>query len=226
MSPYMTNSSTTDADANDATEYADRRSFRDVAAEMESWLGDDATGHDMDHAWRVFDLGTEIAEAEGADREIVGAAALTHDVHRAMDGNETVHPTKSLSEVRGVLERAAFPDEKISAVLHCVEVHDEYDYRGVEYPAESLEAEILQDADNLDAIGAVGIARNFAFTGAYGNPLWDPEGDEPSGISHCYDKLLKLKDEMNTATARELAAERHDFLAEFVERFEREWEGY
>jgi uncharacterized protein YndB with AHSA1/START domain len=86
----------------------------------------------------------------------------------------------------------------------------------VEHPAESPEAEILRDEDNLDAIDAVGIAQNFAFTGVYGNPLWDPEGEEPSGIDYCYDKLLKLKNEMHTDAARELAAERHEFLAEFV----------
>lgn len=214
--------------------------FRDVAAEMEAWLGDDSSGHDADHAWRVFDLCMRLVEAEGtdeqnsssnrpkaddADEEIVGAAALTHDVHRAMGGKESVHPEESLSEVRAVLERAGFPEAKIPAVLHCVEVHDEYEYRGIERPAESVEAEILRDADNLDAIGAVGIARNFAFTGVCGNPLWDPEGEEPSGIGHCYDKLLKLKDEMNTEAARELARERHEFLVEFVERFECEWRG-
>ncbi|PSP55483.1 metal-dependent phosphohydrolase [Halobacteriales archaeon QS_1_67_19] len=199
--------------------------FRDLADEMEAWLGDDSSGHDMDHAWRVFDLCLRFAEETGADEEIAGAAALTHDVHRAMNGNESVHPEESLSEVRAVLERAGFPEEKIPAVLHCVEVHDEYDYRGVERPAESLEAEILRDADNLDAIGAVGIARNFAFTGVYGNPLWDPESEDPSGLGHCYHKLLKLKDEVHTEPARELAAERHAFLAAFVERFEREWRG-
>ncbi|WP_162224521.1 HD domain-containing protein [Halorussus amylolyticus] len=214
-----------DATSSDDYEFADTPLFRAVAAEMESWLGDDASGHDMDHARRVFDLATRLAEIEGADREVVGAAALTHDVHRAMNGTEAVHPEESLPEVRTVLERAGFPEAKIPAVLHCVEVHDEYDYRGVERPAESVEAEILRDADNLDAIGAVGIARNFAFTGVYGNPLWDPDGDGPSGIGHCYDKLLELEDEMHTDAARELAADRHDFLTAFVERFEREWFG-
>lgn len=77
-------------------------------------------------------------------------------------------------------------------------VDDEYEFRGIERPAETTEAEILRDADNLDAMGTVGIARNFAYTGVVGNPLWDPSGQEYSGVGHFYDKLLELKDEMNT----------------------------
>jgi uncharacterized protein len=207
-------------------EYANRQLFRDVADGMTEWLGDDSSGHDIDHAWRVFALGMRLAEAEDADTEVVGAAALTHDIHRTLDEErEYVHPKETLPEVRAVLETAAFPDSKIPRVLHCVEVHDEYEFRGIEHPAETIEAEILQDADNLDAIGAVGIARNFAFTGVVGNPLWDPDGEEYSAIEHYYDKLLHLKDEMNTDAARALAEERHAFTEQFVERFEKEWYG-
>jgi uncharacterized protein len=207
-------------------EYADRQLFRDIANGMAEWLGDDSSGHDIDHAWRVFTLGTRLANAEDADIEVVGAAALTHDIHRTMgDAREYVHPKESLSAVRAVLETADFPAEKIPQVLHCVEVHDEYEYRGIDRPAETIEAEILRDADNLDAIGAVGIARNFAFTGVAGNPLWDPDNGEYSAIEHYYDKLLHLKDEMNTEQAQALADERHTFTEQFVERFEKEWRG-
>ncbi|HET7323627.1 MAG TPA: HD domain-containing protein [Halococcus sp.] len=193
---------------------------------MTEWLDNDSSGHDIDHAWRVFNIGMRLAESEGADVEVVGGAALTHDIHRTM-GNEGeyVHPKESLSEVRAVLEAADFPEEKITDVLHCVEVHDEYAFRGIEHPAETTEAEILRDADNLDAIGAVGIARNFAFTGVVGNPLWDPDGEQYSGLEHYYDKLLHLTDEMNTEAAKALAEERHAFTERFVERFEQEWYG-
>ena len=209
-----------------AAEQAERPLFQDIAHEMHEWLGEDASGHDMDHAWRVFTLAIRIAESEGADIEIAGAAALVHDIHRVLcEPGEFVHPEESLPEVRAVLERAHFPGAKISKVSHCVAVHDEYDFRGDPDRTESVEARILQDADNLDAIGAVGIARNFAFTGIAGNPLWDPNGEDPSGIGHTYTKLLSLKDEMYTELGRELAAERHDFHEAFVERFEREWRG-
>lgn len=131
----------------------------------------------------------------------------------------------TLDDVRAILVEGGFPDERVADVCHCVEVHDEYDFRGVERAAESLEAEVLRDADNLDAMGAVGVARDFAFTGVVGNPLWDPTGEEYSGLGHFEDKLLRLVDEMHTEAARELAAERHAFLERFKARFEREWFG-
>lgn len=200
--------------------------FRSIAREVEAWIGEDSSGHDMDHAWRVFNVGVRLAEAEGANCTVIGAAALTHDIHRSMgDGGEYVHPEESLSAVRGILERTEFPDELISAVLHCVEVHDEYDFRDTKRPAETIEAEILRDADNLDAIGAVGIARTFAFAGAVGNPLWAPNEDEYSGLGHFDDKLFHLKDEMHTERARSLAKDRHAFLKTFAQRFEDEWYG-
>ncbi|WP_458188444.1 HD domain-containing protein [Haladaptatus sp. NG-WS-4] len=141
------------------------------------------------------------------------------------DGDEYVPPEESLSEVRSVLESTSFPREKIPSVLHCVEVHEEHEFRGEENPARTTEALVLQDADNLDAIGAVGIARNFAFTGVVGNRLWAPDTDEYSGLGHFYDKLFHLEDEMNTEAARTMAEERHAFLEQFVERFVAEWYG-
>ncbi len=200
--------------------------FHEIEAAMEEWIGDDSSGHDLDHAWRVFNVAVRIAEEEDADVAVVGASSLTHDIHRSMgDDDEYVHPEESLSEVRSILEATAFPQKKIAPVLHCVEVHDEYEFKGEENPAQTIEALVLQDADNLDAIGAVGIARNFAFTGVVGNRLWAPDTDEYSGLYHFEDKLFHLKEEMNTETARTLAEERHAFLAEFVERFEEEWYG-
>jgi uncharacterized protein len=205
--------------------HRDRPLFRAIADEMRAWLGDDSSGHDMDHAWRVFDLGIRIADAEGADADVVGAAALTHDVHRAMGETMDGHPEASLDEVRAVLETAGFPEERIPEVLHCVKVHDEYEFRGIEHPAESLEAEVLRDADNIDAMGAVGIARTFAFSGVAGHRLWDPDGAGDSALAHFEEKLFRLRDEMHTETAREIAAERHEFMETFVERFRAEWRG-
>ncbi len=210
-------------DVHPAPDAAEQSPYREIAAEVREYLDGDSSGHDMHHAWRVFALADRIATTEGADREVVGAAALTHDIHRVV-GDEVVHPETTLDRVREILEATPFPDANVEDVLHAVEVHDEYDYRGNPRPAESLEAEVLQDADNLDAMGAVGVARDFAFSGAIGNPLWAP-ADQPSGKSHIHDKLLKLREEMNTGAARELAEPRHRFLATFAERFEREWHG-
>jgi len=203
-----------------------RQLYRDIAHEMSDWLDEDSSGHDADHAWRVFNLGKRIAETENADIEVVGAGALTHDIHRIMgEDGEHVDPADSLPAVRAVLESAGYPEAKIPRVLHCVEVHDEYEFRGMERPAETIEAEVLRDADNLDAIGAVGIARNFAFTGIVGNPLWKPDSDEYSGIEHYYDKLVHLEEEMNTREGKEIAKNRHEYLKNFVDRFESEWYG-
>lgn len=211
----------------DVTEIVtDLQLFQTIADEMERWLGSDSSGHDMAHAWRVFDVGVRLADIENANCDVVGAAALTHDVHRSMGADgEYVHPEDTLSEVRAILETTEFPAEHIADVLHCVEVHDEYDVRGIERPAETIEAEILRDADNLDAIGAVGIARNFAFTGVVGNPLWAPDGQEYSGLGHFHDKLYHLKEEMNTDAARSVAKRRHEFLELFEEQFKKEWGG-
>lgn len=218
--------------------------FQSVAREMETHLGDDSTGHDMHHLWRVCRLGVRIAEAEGADVDVVGAAALTHDLHRVRGANdEFVHPEETLPEVTDILRDAGFPEDKLDETLHCVAVHEEYDFEAAPDEAETLEAEIVQDADNLDAIGAVGVARAFAFGGVHGNLLWDPERELPDGddhydksgsddhdgpgstLHHFHSKLLRLRDAMNTETGRELAEPRHEFLEDYLERFEAEWMG-
>lgn len=200
--------------------------MRSIASEVRRYLDDDSSGHDMHHAWRVFMLGTRLARETGADEAVVQAAALTHDLHRTMgDPGEYIPPETSLPDVRAILEEAGCPEPVVSAVLHCVAVHDTYAYRGLERPPETVEAEVLRDADNLDAMGAVGIARTFAFTGIVGNPLWEPTGEGYSGLGHFEDKLLRLVDELHTEPARALAEERHAFLETFVDRFEAEWFG-
>lgn len=199
--------------------------FPAVADEVRAYYAVDSSGHDMHHVWRVFGLAVEIAEETGADRAVVGAAALTHDLHRVLDDGTGQEPTKTLPEVRAVLQRVGFPEEMISAVEHCVAVHDEYEFRGMEREPGSLEAKVLRDADNLDAMGAIGVARTFAFGGAHGSPLWDPEGVAYSQLYHFEDKLLRLREEMHTDPARAIAEERHAFLETFRERFLAEWHG-
>ncbi|QLD87562.1 HD domain-containing protein [Natronomonas salina] len=202
--------------------------FEAVAAEMAAWLGDDATGHDLAHGWRVFHTAMELADSyPEADREVLGAAALVHDVHRAMGAGRDayVHPEDSLEEVAAVLDDAGFPDAKRDAVLHCVALHEEYEYRGDRRDGDRIEVDLLRDADNLDAMGAVGVARCFAYSGAHDRPMWTPDSDDPSAVDHFHEKLLHLREEMHTDAAREVAESRHDFLVAFLERFEAEWYG-
>jgi uncharacterized protein len=202
--------------------------FEAVAAEMDSWLGDDTTGHDMAHGWRVFHTAMELADASpDADREVLGTVALVHDIHRAMgsDSGEFVHPEDSLEEVEAVLDAAEFPEEKREAVHHCVALHEEYEFRGNRRDGDGIEVDLLRDADNLDAMGAVGVARCFVYSGAHDRPMWTPDSEESSAIDHFHEKLLNLRDEMHTDAARELAEQRHAFLETFLERFEAEWYG-
>ena len=214
--------------------------FERVADEMAAHLGGDSSGHDMHHLWRVCRVGTRIAEAEGADARIVGVAALVHDLHRVR-GDGFTHPEETIPEIRDIFAAAGIPAELVDPACHCVAVHEEYGFEDDPMAAETLEAEVLQDADNLDAIGAVGVARAFAYGGAHGNLLWDPDQPLPDGpyqkdgyddhdgpsstYHHFHTKLLRLHENMNTETGREIAAERHAFLEEFAERFEAEWYG-
>jgi uncharacterized protein len=207
-------------------EMDDSEQYTSIADEMRAWLDGDSSGHDESHAWRVFTLGTRIAREEGADPQVVGAAALTHDIHRAIGSPaDPVDPADTVEKVESVLDSAGFPAAKVDSVCHCVAVHDEYEYRGIDRPAETVEAKILRDADNLDAMGAVGIARTFMFSGTAGHDMWRPEDEDYTALDHFDEKLLKLREEMHTDAAREMAADRHAFLESFVDRFEEEWYG-
>ena len=203
----------------------DEEPFPAVAAGVREHLARDSSGHDMHHAWRVFRLTQQLADEEGADREVVGCAALTHDLHRVTGTGTGCGPTETLPEVAHILEDASLDEDRITAVEHCVAVHDDLAFRGDDPQPKTLEAKILRDADNLDAMGAVGVARTFAFGGVHETPLWDHAGEEYSQLYHFEDKLLRLRDELHTEPARRLAADRHAFLETFYERFLAEWHG-
>ncbi|MDX1440721.1 MAG: HD domain-containing protein [Rubricoccaceae bacterium] len=197
----------------------------------------DSSGHDVHHLRRVQRLALRIQEREGGERLVIAAAAILHDVHRIMqhERGRYVSPAESLPTIRAILDATDFPADKIPRVLHCVEFHEEYGFSDGGVTAEDIETLILQDADNLDAIGAIGIARTFAYAGVYGVPMYEPdiplgretydESDppDPSTIHHFYSKLFKLKDNMHTQTAKEIAAGRHRFMERFVALFLEEW---
>lgn len=211
-------------------------SHQRILGKVEDEMELDDTGHDVHHLQRVYNLGMKIADEEGGDKDVIGAACLTHDIHRMMGEGGFVSPKETLPRVKEILKAANYNEDKIDDVLYCVEVHEEYDFEDNPNRAESLEAEIVQDADNLDAMGAVGIGRTFKFAGAHGNPMWNPEREyngesyqkenlSDSTIYHFYEKLLKLKDNMNTETAQKIAEERHRYMENFVDRFKKEWQG-
>jgi len=193
--------------------------------------------HSLEHLFRVYNISMELCEKEGGDKDIVGAAALLHDLHRmiGLKDGRLVSGKESLPLAKEILSRVGFSEDKIDAVLHCIEAHDQYDFTKEGNGARSKEAEIIQDSDNIDAYGVMGIVRTFVFGTLHNRPMWDgkSKGGEvyddsvigDTSLEHVYDKILKLRDNMNTETARNVADEREKFMLEFMERFEREWRG-
>lgn len=187
--------------------------------------------HSKFHVERVYNLAVRIAKEENADLDVVKAAVLLHDIARAMEDEGQIkdHATESAKMARKILEEVNFPKQKINKVIHCIEAHRFK--RGMK--AKTIEAKIVQDADRLDIIGAIGLARVFA-RGGWGNkPLYDPsippkekyDGKSLSSVNHIYEKILKVKDTINTDTAKEIAEERHKFVEQFLERFLKELKG-
>lgn len=198
----------------------------------------DRSGHDVYHLKRVLNLALRLQEREGGNRMVIAAAALLHDVHRILEHETGTYcaPADALPEVERFLDETDLAPELKRHVLHCVAFHEEYGFSASGRTARDLETLIVQDADNLDALGAVGVARTFAFGGAYGVPLWEPElpfdrvhydeaTRDPSVIHHFQSKLLRLKDHMHTETAKRMALERHAFMQRFVDTFFEEWQG-
>lgn len=190
-------------------------------------------GHDWFHIERVWKLSKKIQEKEGGNLEIIELAALLHDIAdpKFHNGNETLALDISL----GFLEKMEVPEEIILEVLYIIKNMSFKNHADISeyFP---LEFQIVQDADRLDAIGAIGIARTFNFGGYKNNLMFDPdilpklnqtkeEYKKSNGttINHFYEKLLLLKDLMNTETAKKIASERHDFMLKFLEEFYREW---
>jgi len=187
--------------------------------------------HDKSHVERVYNLAVQIGKEENADLDVVKAAALLHDIARAMEDEGRIedHATEGAKMARKVLEESNFPKEKIEKVMHCIEVHRFK--KGME--AKSLEAKILQDADRLDIIGAIGLARVFTRGGWSNIPIHDPstppkqkyDGKSLSSVNHIYEKILKVKDTIHTNAAKEIAEERHRFVEKFLEKLFKEWKG-
>lgn len=187
--------------------------------------------HDFDHVRRVLALAERIAAAEGADMRIVRTAVLLHDVARA-ESEETGECHARLGAQRARRALAGFPPADVEAVAHAIESHR---FRGDVHP-QTLEARVLSDADKLDAIGAIGVARAYAVAGRQGSRLWGQaapdyrEGDAASPEDHTpvheyVHKLARLTDRLHTPAAQRIAEGRHQFMAGFFERLDKEVAG-
>ncbi len=194
------------------------------------------SGHDYWHVMRVYHNALHILEEENTPKNInstvVKLAALLHDIgDYKITGSEEAQieiPRNILTELK--------VDQDI--IAHVINIIDQISFHKGMQKLTSIEAEIVQDADRLDAIGAIGIARAFAYGGAKEREIWNPE-DQPknnmskeeymnnkgSSINHFYEKLLLLKDRMNTVTGKKIAEERHHFMESFLEQFYEEWNG-
>ncbi len=178
----------------------------------------ETTGHDYYHIERVVKTANRIANEEKADLFLVELAAWLHDLGDYKLNGGTDKSEEFISEF---LTGLNVPSEIIAKTI---EIVSQVSFSKGNTPT-SLEAQIVQDADRLDALGAIGLARTFAYGGSKHREIWNPKNPEMTSIQHFYDKLLKLKDLMNTNSAMKIAQERHPFLEEFLDRFYKEWEG-
>lgn len=181
----------------------------------------DASGHDVEHTMRVVRTAQRIAVEEGADQGVVCLAALLHDVDDAKLSPQTA---EHLDNARAFLANHGVTPHETEAVLTAIR-EVSFSKNGGAAPS-TIEAACVRDADRLDAVGAIGIARTFAFGGSRGRALHDPSGqDRQTTIAHFYDKLLLLKDMMCTQAGRRLAEGRDRVLRDFLDEFLAEWNG-
>ena len=202
-----------------------------VKRELENAEG----GHDWFHIQRVYKNSLLIANGEDCDILVVKLGALLHDIadSKFHNGDETVGPKKA---------RLFLESENVSEnmIVHVINIIENISFKGgnVIKKFHSLELDIVQDADRLDAIGAIGIARTFNYGGFKNRSLYNPniapnlhmskeeyKNSEAPTINHFYEKLLLLKDIMNTKTGKEIATQRHHFMESFLSQFYAEWDG-
>jgi uncharacterized protein len=195
-------------------------------------FSEESTGHDWHHIERVTQLALRIGKQEGGDLTVIELAGLLHDIsdHKFNGGDFS----KGGQEAARILQENDVEQSIIDKVIHVV---NNISYKGarVKNTMESLEGKIVQDADRLDAIGAIGIARTFAYGGHKGHPIYSPSipptlHSTPEEyqkithtINHFHEKLLLLKDRMHTETGRKIAEARHQFMETFLNRFHDEW---
>lgn len=209
--------------------------IKQTAEYVRKTMAGESSGHDFWHAYRVWKMTIHIGKTEKADMFIVELAALLHDIadYKLHGGDEEIGPrtaTKWLKSL-GV-------DEK--TIKHVCQIMKDASFKGanVKSKMKTIEGELVQDADRLDAIGAIGIARTFAYGGHKGAMIYNPsvkpimynsfeeyKSNTPPTISHFYEKLLLLKNLMNTKTAKKIAQGRHTYMEEFLKKFYKEWAG-
>lgn len=196
-------------------------------------MKNESSGHDYFHANRVLNTALLLAKEEGADEFTVSLAALLHDADDRKLSPETY---QNKDRAAAFLRKNGVEETKIRDILTIIE---QVSFKGTDTVApDTVEGKCVQDADRLDALGAIGIARTFAYGGSRGRQMHDPEvlpktemteeeyrKSDSTSLNHFYEKLFKLKALMNTAAAKRLAAKREDYMKAFVTEFIEEWNG-
>ncbi|TCT25515.1 uncharacterized protein EDD68_10368 [Melghiribacillus thermohalophilus] len=208
--------------------------FEEMLVQTEKWMEDvfshEPTGHDIWHMRRVKKLAEHLARLEGGNLFICQMTALLHDYP---DEKWNDDPDQAYQDIIRFLRNLQLSTNRIDQILLSMK---NISYRGNHRVPETLEGRIVQDADRLDAMGAIGIARTFAYGGKKGQLIHHPAvplhqlsnveyGSNDTTIQHFYDKLLKLPKLLNTESARAIAIKRHEFMKSFLAQFYREWDG-
>jgi len=192
-------------------------------------------GHDWWHIYRVWKSARQIAQSEEVDLFVVELGALLHDIadSKFHDGDETVGPLMAR-------EFLMSQDVNEPVIIHVENIISNISFKGgnLEQTFKSPELDVIQDADRLDAMGAIGVARTFNYGGHKNREIYNPEikpnlnmskeeykNSNAPTLNHFYEKLLLLKDRMNTKAGREMAEQRHEFMKDYLEQFYQEWEG-
>lgn len=211
----------------------DQVNMNDAVEFVRNTFKDDHSGHDYFHTLRVYKMSTKIAEQENADLAVVQLAALLHDVDDIKLSPET-HANKGRANAFLRTHNISEP-----IIKEICDIIDEVSFKGSDsVTPKTIEGMCVQDADRLDAIGAIGIARAFAYGGSHNRIIHDPEtkpnenmnADEyrthiSTTVNHFYEKLFQLKDLMNTAAAKKIAEQRERYMKNFISEFLDEWDG-
>ncbi len=198
-------------------------------------LNDAEGGHDWWHVYRVWKTAVHIAREEKVDMLVVELGALLHDIadSKFHNGNEEIGPARARSFLQSL-------EIKENIIDHVVNIIANISFKGgkVKQQFKSPELDVIQDADRLDALGAIGIARTFNYGGYKGRAIYDPDikpnlqltkeeykNSTAPTLNHFYEKLLLLKDLMNTKTGKQMAEKRHEFMVAYLDQFYNEWDG-
>lgn len=209
----------------------DEGTFERASAYIRGLFEGDSSGHDFYHSMRVHDLALSICRQEGGDESIVRLAALLHDAD-----DRKMFSTENHANARRFMDSESVPADVQDRICSVI---SQISFKGKDSVVpDTLEGRIVQDADRMDAIGAIGIARAFAYGGSKGRAMHIPGesykedmseaeyyANRGTSVNHFHEKLLKLKDMMNTDTARGMAEARHDYMVGFLDEFMAEWEG-